>query len=32
MPVRERRQWLRPSIKYTSVRPRIDLCPSSVVK
>ena len=27
-----RRRWLRPSIKYTSVRPRIDLCPSLVVK
>ena len=30
--VRERRPWLRPSIKYISFRPRIDLCPSLVVK
>jgi hypothetical protein len=32
MALRERRRWLRPSIKHTSVSPRIDLCPLSVVK
>jgi hypothetical protein len=29
MAVRERRQWLWRSIKFTWVGPRIDLCPSS---